>query len=189
MLYFVTGNTRKFEEVASMLPLAITQFPINLPEVQDIDAHVVVRAKLEEARAHHDGSFIVEDTSLYFDALNGLPGPLVKWFERAIGNAGLADLARRFENTNAQAKTIIGYANEDGSINFYEGTIAGTIVDPRGDNGFGWDAVFQPEGHVRTLAEMSLSEKNEVSSRRIAVGKLAHALETFQGSTLEKTSL
>lgn len=176
MLYFITGSEKKFTEVAAMLPVPIERLSIDLPEIQDIDAHVVIRAKLDAARAHHTGSFIVEDTSLYLDALHGLPGPLIKWFEKAIGNTGLAELAQRFGNAKAKAKTIIGHAKEDGTVSFYEGEVAGSIVSPRGENGFGWDAVFTPESKEKTLAEMSSFEKNEISSRRIAVEKLALAL-------------
>ena len=82
-LYFITGNKNKFEEVKSILP-EIEQLDVDLPEIQDIDAQNIIRFKLLEALRHHAGEFIVEDTSLYFDCLKGLPGPLIKWFLETI---------------------------------------------------------------------------------------------------------
>ena len=58
----------------------LEQFDIDLPEIQEIDAHKVVKAKLEAALAHHEGPFIVDDVSVRCGALNGLPGPFIKWF-------------------------------------------------------------------------------------------------------------
>ena len=170
-LYFITGNKNKFEEVKAILG-NIEQLDIDLPEIQDIDAKNIIRAKLLEALSHKDGEFIVEDTSLYLDCLKGLPGPLIKWFLKTIGNEGLANLAEKLSNNSAEAKTIIGYAKNRDEIKFFEGVIPGKIVAPTGVSGFGWDTIFQPEGFDKTFAEMTTEEKNRVSMRKIAVEKL-----------------
>lgn len=169
-LYFITGNKGKLAEVQSILG-NVEALDVDLPEIQSLDAHEIIRAKLEEAKRHQTGEFIVEDTSLYFEALNGLPGPLIKWFMKTIGNDGLNKIAETFGNSNAEAKTIVGYSNAQGEISFHEGTIRGTIVAPRGE-GFGWDPIFQPEGHVKTFGELLAEEKNSFSMRRIALEKL-----------------
>ena len=169
-LYFITGNKNKLAEVQSILG-NVEALDIDLLEVQSLDAHEIIKAKLEEAKKHQAGEFIVEDTSLYFEGLNGLPGPLIKWFMKTIGNDGLYKISEAFDNLNAEAKTIIGYSNAQGKISFHEGTIKGSIVAPRGE-GFGWDPIFQPEGHSKTFGEFSPEEKNTFSMRRIAVEKL-----------------
>ncbi|MDB5189125.1 MAG: hypothetical protein JWL82_82 [Parcubacteria group bacterium] len=176
MIYFITGNKNKFDEVKSMLPVEIEQLVVNLPEIQDLDPQVIIRAKLDAAFEHQDGPFIVEDTSLMLDALNGLPGPFIKWFERTVTNEGLAEIAKNQGKSHAVAKVSIGFARNKDSIEFYEGVLEGDIVDPRGENGFGWDIIFQPKGHDRTLAEMTQEEKNSLSMRTLAVRKLAEAL-------------
>lgn len=170
-LFFVTGNKDKFKEVKSILPEA-EQMEIDLPEIQDIDAKNVIRAKLLEALSHKKAEFIVEDTSLYFDCLNGLPGPLIKWFMKTIGNDGLHNLAKKFGKDKAEAKTIIGYAKNPKEIYFFEGSIMGKIVAPKGKSGFGWDSIFQPDGFSKSFAEMSHDEKNSISMRRIALNNL-----------------
>ncbi len=170
-LFFITGNKNKFQEVNAFLP-HIQQLDIDLPELQDSDPHKVVQAKLVEALTHKKGEFIVEDTSLYFECLNGLPGPFIKWFIKAIGTEGLASLADKLANTNATAKTIIGYAKNSNEITFFEGAVHGTIVAPRGKGGFGWDPIFLPDGYKKTFGEMTAKEKGAISMRRIALEKL-----------------
>lgn len=169
-LYFITGNKSKFDEVKSMLG-NVEQLDIDLPEIQDIDAKNIIRAKLLEALQHREGEFIVEDTSLYLDCLKGLPGPPIKWFLKTIGNEGLSNLAEKLANHEAEAKTIIGYAKNHEQVYFFDGSVKGRIVKPKGDYGFGWDPIFQPDGFHKTFAEMNNEEKNLVSMRRIALNK------------------
>lgn len=176
MLYFITGSANKFSEVKSILS-NVEQLDIDLPEIQEIDAKKIIEIKLHEAKKHHDGEFIVEDTSLYLDCLNGLPGPLIKWFLKTIGNQGLFEITEKLGNNKAQAKTIIGYSNTSGEINFFEGVLSGQIVLPRGENGFGWDEIFMPDNHDKTFAQMKPHEKNEISMRRNAVNKLKEFLK------------
>ena len=175
MIYFITGNKNKFEEAKAIL-LSIEQLDIDLPEVQETDAHEIIKAKLQGAFKYSQGEFIVEDTSLYFDCLNGLPGPLIKWFLKTIGNDGLVNLTEKLGNDKAVAKTIVGYAKDSNEVHFFEGSLRGRIVKPRGNIGFGWDPIFLPEGSGKTFAEMSQEEKNAISMRRIALNKLKEFL-------------
>jgi len=170
-LYFITGNKNKFEEVKLIFP-NVEQFDINLQEIQEIDAKKILNAKFLEALKYKQAEFIVEDTSLYLECLNGLPGPLIKWFIKTIGNEGLFNITKKLENTKAEAKTIIGYARSSKEIYYFEGSIKGKIVSPRGKSGFGWDPIFQPEGFLQSFAEMTQTEKNKISMRSIALNKL-----------------
>ena len=174
-LYFITGNKSKFEEVKSILG-DVEQLDLDLPEIQEIDAHEIIRNKLEVARTHQQGAFIVEDTSLYFIALNGLPGPLIKWFLKTVGNEGLFKMAESLGDFGAEARTIVGYSDGSGEVKFAEGIVKGKIVSPRGETNFGWDPIFQPEGYEQTFAEMSQEEKNKISMRRLALEKLQEFL-------------
>ena len=173
---FITSNKDKLREVNALIP-DVQGVDMDLPEIQEVDAHKIIAAKLTEAQRFHTGALIVEDTSLYIDAMNGLPGPLAKWFVKAIGVEGIYKLTEAFGSTKATARTIIGYADEEGSIHFFEGSISGMLVPPRGTNGFGWDALFQPEGSTKTFAEMTSEEKSRYSMRKIAVEKLRSYIE------------
>ncbi len=177
MLYFITGNKNKFEEVGAVIP-EIEQLDIDLPEIQELDAEEVVKAKLLEAFKHHDGEFIVEDTSVHIKALNGFPGPLVKWFTQALTHDGIVELVEKLGDSSCDMKTIIGYARNPEDIHFFEGVMSGKIVRRRdgGMGTFGWDPIFIPDGYTKTFAEMGREEKNQISYRRIAAEKLKHFL-------------
>lgn len=169
-LYFITGNKGKFSEVQSYLP-EILQLDIELPEIQELDPHLIIQAKLKEALRHHQGELIVEDVSLALDCLNGMPGPLIKWFLKRFGNQGLYDLTVKLGNSKAIASTMIGYSNNGSDPLFFEGSMIGSIVAPQGNQGFGWDPIFQLDGYDKTFAQM-WEGKKLVSMRRIAVLKL-----------------
>lgn len=175
-LTLLTGNKGKLNEFRTILP-NVQNLDIDLPEIQELDAHKIIQAKLEAAMQHHEGNFIVEDTSLYVDGLNGLPGPLIKWFLKAVDTDGVYKMAASTDSVEAQAKTIIGYASSSREIHFFEGVIEGKIVEPRGNHGFAWDTIFQPEGYDTTFAEMTAEEKNGISMRKIAIEELSRFLK------------
>lgn len=172
MLQFITGNYNKFAEVKAIIP-EIEQLDIDLPEIQSLDPQEIVAFKLKAATEQVQGNFIVEDTSLYLEGLHGLPGPFIRWFMKALGREALAKLAIESGNPRAEAKTIIGYLDDQGSTHYFEGSIKGQIVMPLGETSFGWDPIFMPDGYDVTFAEMGVKEKNEISMRRQAAQKLA----------------
>jgi non-canonical purine NTP pyrophosphatase (RdgB/HAM1 family) len=175
VIYFITGNKNKFNEFKKILP-EIEQLEIDLPEIQENNAREIIKAKLLEGLKYKESELIVEDTSLYFDCLNGLPGPLIKWFMKKLGNKGLFEITKKFDNYKAEAKTIIGYAKNKNEIYYFEGSIKGKIVPPRGKFGFGWDSIFIPEGYLKSFAELTNEEKNKISMRKIALIKLKEFL-------------
>lgn len=174
-LYFITSSKGKFLEVKSILP-DVKQIDLDLQEIQDIDPKKVIGEKLKEAQTKQEGEFFCEDTSVYVNCLNGFPGPLIKWVLKSIGDKGLAELVLKYKDHSAIAKTVIGYTTGE-ETKFFEGSIKGTIVMPRGQNGFGWDKIFLPQGFDKTLGEMTLVEKNKISMRKIAVEKLKFHLK------------
>lgn len=175
---FITGNAGKFKEASAIVPELVQQ-ELDLPEIQELDPHTVIAAKLDEARKHlTEGALVVEDTSLYIDALGGLPGPLIKWFLDRLKAEGIAELVETLGKGNtAEARCVVGYLAEGGNeAQFFEGTMRGAIVSPRGANGFEWDVIFQPEGSKKTLGELTFDEKNVISIRAQAFGKLLAAV-------------
>jgi non-canonical purine NTP pyrophosphatase (RdgB/HAM1 family) len=148
---------------------------LDLPEIQSLDLTAVIAKKAEMAYMNSDGaSVLVEDTGLYVDCWNGLPGPLVRWFEETVGPAGICCMLSSFPHRAARAQTLV--ATFDGSLRVFSGEIRGTIADsPRGEHGFGWDTIFVPEGEVRTLAEMDPWEKDSISMRSKAFRNFAAA--------------
>ncbi len=173
---FITGNANKFAEARAIVP-GLEMLEMDLPEIQEIDARAIIAAKLAEAVRREPGrALVVEDTSLYLECLHGLPGPLIKWFLQAMGPRGLYDVASKFAETRATARTLVGYA-DGGEVRFFEGVVAGSIVAPRGATKFGWDPIFRPSGQLKTFAEMTREEKNAISMRRKAFAALKEFLD------------
>ena len=176
-LYFITGNKSKFDEAQAILSdIKLEQLDIDLPEIQDVDAHEVVKAKLKAALEHHSGPLIVDDVSVRCKSLNGLPGPLIKWFLKVFSLEELHGLVEKMGNTDTEVSLLIGYARDREDIHFFEGVVRGKLVMPRGKS-FGWDPSFLPEGSDKTYGEMSYEEKNKMSHRRLALDKLKEFLE------------
>lgn len=176
-LYFITSNKHKFNEIKAEIP-DIKHLKIDLPEIQEIDPKKIIEYKLKHGLAHKKGSFIVEDVSFEMEALNGLPGPFVKWFLKAMGPEGLYKITQATEKNGARATATIGLVDLKGEIHFFEGEVSGRVVEPRVDNGFGWDRIFIPEGFDKTFSEMSIEDKNPISHRGKAVKKLKEFLNS-----------
>lgn len=195
-VYFVTGNANKVREVNAMLagrPGApvFTHVKLDLDELQGTAEEIVrhkwrtaaplVKATLPPGTPFH---LVVEDTALSFEALEGMPGPYVKWF-------GSPDMLRSMipAGASAAARASCMFAHgvvptEEGPLpvpRVFEGVVAGTIVAPTPVAGpevpFDWDTIFQPRGVDRTYAQMGLEAKNAMSHRRLALDLLCAAIE------------
>ena len=172
IITFITGNNKKLEEVKNILntntlnqSITLKSMKLDLPELQG-DPEYIVSEKCRIASLTVDGPVLVEDTSLCFNALGGMPGPYIKWFEDKIGLVGLNNLLMAYEDKSAIAKCIFGYKECNGSpIHIFTGNVYGSIVEPRGPLNFGWDPIFLPDGYTETFAEMNSETKNEISHR------------------------
>ena len=172
-LILVSSNPNKGIEAERILGVPLLRVSIVLPEIQAATVEEVTRYKLDVARTKGHRRILVEDVSLGFDELGNFPGPYVKWLLGAAGGAGLAAIAYALRNRSARAQCCVAYWNgSEGKL--FTGEVRGEIlVEPRGDQQFGWDAWFQPAGSERTFAEMTADEKDAVSHRGNAYRALA----------------
>jgi inosine triphosphate pyrophosphatase len=181
-LVFVTGNKGKLEEARAILPdFIIENKELDIPELQG-SREEIVQHKAQTAANQLGEPCFVEDTSLCFNALNGLPGPYIKEFMNRLGDGNLqlsrenlVKLLAGFDDKSAQAICMIGYCEPGKEAVCFEGITTGTIVEPRGDR-FQWDPIFQPDGYEQTYAEMSIATKNQISHRRKALMKFRQFL-------------
>lgn len=171
-LTFITSSEEKFTEIVRLLGRPLARASVALEEIQEVALGPVIVHKVRHAYAQIHGPVLVEDTGLAFAAWNGLPGALVKWFLSSLRNDGLCRLMRAETNRTATATTTFGYY--DGALcRVFSGSVEGIVVEsPRGTQGFGWDAIFQPRGSERTFAEMNPEEKDRFSMRRLALEQL-----------------
>ncbi|KAI2799658.1 hypothetical protein BLOT_011564 [Blomia tropicalis] len=168
-LTVITGNIKKLNEIVSIVgtdsPFEIVHRKIDLPEYQG-DLNFIVTEKCKHAARIVDGPVLVEDTSLNIEALGGLPGPYIKWFVDKLGPNGIHRMISDWTDKTATAICMIAYSEAaEKPIQVFKGICKGTIVKPRGDNQFGWDPCFQPDGFDQTFAEMDVKVKNEMSHR------------------------
>lgn len=165
-----SSNRQKLAEFEAM---GLSVLPgKSVPEIQDKDPYVVVTEKAKHAfLANGLTPTLVEDTSFEVDALDGLPGPFVKFFlgERAQREQLCHDLPQN--NRGVTMRTLL--AVFDGQeVRIEEGATRGTIAPtPLGPATFAFDDIFIPEGAEKTYSQMSLQEKNKTSSRMKAVQK------------------
>jgi ribokinase/non-canonical purine NTP pyrophosphatase (RdgB/HAM1 family) len=184
-LTFVTGNKNKLEEVkqilasAGALPFEMTNRKIDLPELQG-DPSEIAAEKCRLAAQEVNGPCLTEDTSLCFNALNGMPGPYIKWFLEKCGHDGLNKMLVGFDDKSAYAQTVVAFTTGPGAeVQVFDGRTNGKIVQPRGPLDFGWDPIFEPdEGKGKTYAEMTKEDKNAISHRFRSFTKLrSHLLD------------
>jgi len=183
-IVFITGNVGKLREVNQILnenlpkhiSLEITNHSVDLPELQGTPESICTE-KCKHAASLTKSATLIEDTCLYYNALNGLPGPYIKWF-MDIGLKGLHDLLCGFEDKSAYALATFAYTDgPDKPVHLFEGRVDGNIVLPRGKEGFGWDPIFEPiEANGKTFGELKKEEKNHISHRRRALEKLQNFL-------------
>ena len=169
-LTFVTGNLNKYTEAQAAIP-TLKHKNLNLPEIQEIDLYKVLEFKLNAALEAGVKQPLVEDTALELRALNGLPGPLIKWFVKSLGLIGIYDLCSHYAQFGCNALTAYAFYDRSGKICFVDGQVTGKIVAPRGD-GWGWDPIFQPEGSELTFGQMTLNQKEKFSMRAKALAAL-----------------
>ena len=170
-LHCVTSNPNKFRELSELLEYNLSRIELDFQEIQTTDLHELVKFKLRQAYEHVQAPVIVEDTSLYFEAWNELPGPLVKFFLKNIGLSGMVRALEEFNNNSASAVCCMGFTKDGKSMHLFEGKVKGNIVEPRGSQDFGWDSIFQPTGYQQTFGEMFSKEKHQISPRGAAAKK------------------
>jgi len=176
-LILVSSNPNKAIEAERILGMPLLRVALSLPEIQAATVEEITWHKLEIARTKGYHRLVVEDVSLGFDELGGFPGPYVKWLLEAAGGKGLAAIAYALNNRAAKAQCCVAYWDGENGHVFLGECDGEILVEPRGDQKFGWDAWFQPRGSLKTFAEMSDADKDRVSHRGLAYRKLAAHLE------------
>ncbi|CRL15844.1 RdgB/HAM1 family non-canonical purine NTP pyrophosphatase [Phaeobacter italicus] len=191
-LLVATHNKGKLEEMTHLLqPFGVTVVgagEMNLPEPEETEDTFVGNARIKaHAAAKATGlPALSDDSGITIDALDGAPGVYTAdWAETGNGRDFMMAMTRahtELEAKNApyprhaQFRCTLVLAWPDGHDEVFEGVMPGQLVWPiRGKDGFGYDPMFQPDGHEQTCAEMDRWEKNKISHRGQAVAKFVEA--------------
>ncbi|MDC1105270.1 non-canonical purine NTP diphosphatase [Prolixibacteraceae bacterium] len=189
-IIFATHNPNKLKEIQEMVGDSYQVLGLH-----DINCHeeIAETALTLEGNALIKSTYIhdkygqncfSDDTGLEVESLNGAPGV---YSARYAGPDCLAEdnmhkllhELKGSENRKAQFRTVISLIIDDEKYEF-EGIVKGEITTERsGEDGFGYDPIFKPDGYSRTFSEMTSSEKNLISHRGVAVRKLSLFLSTY----------
>ncbi len=190
-LVIASHNSGKVREIRALLgPYGIepvSAAELDLPEPEETGVTFVANAELK-ARAAADLSglpALADDSGLCVDALGGEPGIFsARWagetkdfaqamalVEQRIGESGPAP------SRAAHFVCALALAWPDGHVEWFEGRVDGTLVSPpRGDRGFGYDAMFVKDGERETFGEMDPDRKHTIGHRADAFGQLVAAV-------------
>ena len=186
-LVFATNNQNKADEVSALLEgqykiltLKDIGCEVDIPETGLTFAENAA-LKSNFIYEHYNLDCFGDDSGLEVDALDNEPGIYSARY------SGIRDDQKNLElvlqklsgKTDRKARFITVIALSQGGEDYlFEGKIEGTIRnEPKGDHGFGYDPIFQPDGYGVTFAEMTKAEKNKISHRAIAMNKLIEFLK------------
>lgn len=170
------GKVKEYQHAFEELGIEMVHLRMPYDEVQTFDLEEVVRKGMIEIKAKGVHDFIIDDTGLFIDYLNGFPGVWSAFVQKTIGNKGILKLMNSADERDATFKCCIG-CNINGKDMIVTGTCDGIILEEeKGKEGFGYDPIFSHDG-CRSFAEISVDEKNHVSHRGNAVRLLAEELK------------
>ena len=190
-LVIATHNRDKVKEIKTLL--TNTAFDVltldDFPDIKEIveDGETLEQNAFKKAKTVFDKTGLLslaDDTGLEVDALNGRPGVYSSRFsgENATYDDNVNKLLGMMEDVsdpgrNAKFRCVISIVGR-GIKKFAEGICPGKIIrDKRGEKGFGYDPVFYVPEYEKTLAEMDLELKNEISHRGLALKKAIQILK------------
>lgn len=190
-LVFSTNNKNKLQELQailgekySLLSLKDIGCTEEIPEEQPtLEGNASQKAFYVYNKYGHN--CFSDDTGLEIEALNGEPGVYSARYagEEKSAEANMEKVLfklAKINNRKARFRTVISLVI-DGKEKQFEGIVNGVILEQkRGESGFGYDPVFQPNGFEKSFAEMNLSDKNKISHRGRAVQKLVEYLNNLK---------
>lgn len=186
-LWIATGNRGKLIEFKTLLPQMDihpqSELPVYAPPPETGKTFEEnARLKARGLKAVKTGVWVIgEDSGLEVDGLGNLPGIHSARYAgpKASDSENVAKLLkmmslRSAQNRKARFQCCMVVYSPEGIEHVIQGTLHGTISDkPKGTDGFGYDPIFVPEGETRTLAELGITKKNQISHRAQAIRKLS----------------
>ena len=176
-IIFITGNQNKADYLAKYLGRPIDHVKLDLDEIQSLALREIVEHKVRQAYDKVKKPVIVEDVSLEFEALGGLPGPFIKFFVEKVPFETICSMVDG-KTRKATARCVFGYF--DGKyVELMEGSLDGEVATvPAGENGYGWDRIFIPQGYLVTRASLSEEEDRKTYLQIKPLAKLKEFLES-----------
>ncbi|SVC19096.1 uncharacterized protein METZ01_LOCUS271950, partial [marine metagenome] len=160
------GKIKEFRQAFDKTSVHLVKVPVGYPEIQASSLEEVVDFGLSWLKEKVPPPFVIDDAGVFVDGLNGFPGAYSRYVYDTIAPQGLLKQMEGLDNRSASFKCVLGLLLEDGTVHKFVGECKGKIIhELKGDNGFGYDPVFVPDGFDRTFAELPPEEKNKTSHR------------------------
>lgn len=174
---FVTGNQKKAEYIAKYLGFPVEHIKLDLDEIQSLDLKEIVEHKVRQAYEKIKKPVIVEDVSLEFAALGKLPGTFIKFFVDEVSFENICSMIDG-KIRKATARCVFGYFDGQ-DLKLFEGRLDGEIATtPSGENGYGWDKIFIPQGYTVTRASLEENDDQKTYLQIKPFEKLKKFLES-----------
>lgn len=166
---FITGNDNKARVLEKYLGYPVSRQKMELDEIQSLDLENIIKHKVRQAFDIVQSPVLVEDVGLVIEDMGRMPGPFIKWFVDELGLEKICRMVDGLASRKAKAQIAFGYY--DGrAARIFNGEVEGRISNnPRGDDSFGWNPIFIPEGATKTYAEMDGDETLRFSLRTTTV--------------------
>ena len=161
---FITGNQAKADYLSKYLGMNLKHTKIDLDEIQSLDLKSIVEHKARQAYEIVKSPVLVEDVSLEMKAFGRLPGPFIRFY---VDEVPFETICRSLDGLDRAAVARCTFGYFDGkNLEFFEGHLHGEIAEhPAGDNGYGWDRIFIPEGYSVTRACLNEDEDRKTYLR------------------------
>lgn len=188
-IVIASGNKGKIKEAQEILKeykiVSIEEIGVNVDVEEDQKTFEGNAIKKAKTIANMIGGklSLADDSGIEIEYLDGFPGVFTKRWHNGTDRERNLELIEKLKGVPREKRKIVfttAIALSDGEKIICEtGKIEGYVTEePRGENGFGFDEIFELE-NGKTLAEISSEEKNKISARKIALEKISQKLETI----------
>lgn len=198
-VFLASGNSHKFEEFISIvlklglkLNLYSADYIGGMPEVEEtgstFEENARIKAEALAKRSAYNSWILSDDSGLMVDALDGRPGVQ----SARYAGPGANDLANNIkllgelkgldgDNRTARFRSVLCFLQVGGECLYFSGDCEGRILtSPSGDQGFGYDPLFLPNGYDKSFAELGSAVKNAISHRGRAVASWIEYLKGIE---------
>ena len=182
-LLFITGNKGKLEEIAAFLKssgIELVHKHLDLVEPRSESLSEIAKEKAKDALKTVNEPFIVDDSGLFIDCLNGFPGTNSNWVFKKIGYPGILKLLEGKKDRKCAFKCAIALSIPGKEVVVFEGEELGTIAeDARGLSVFGYDPIFIPEADTKSCLAASFLNRRFKSLEQ----RSCERISSFAGKT------
>lgn len=187
-VFFATSNKGKLGEAQLILRpygIKLRQLSESKSEIQADDLEEIAGYAAAAIANGKSIAVLVEDSGLFIRELAGFPGPYSAYVHRTVGLEGVLKLLAGVADRSAKFRTVAAFCRPSEVPKCFTGEVSGIIVrSPRGSGGFGFDPIFAPDmERSRTFAQMTPSEKNQISHRSQALRRFGEWFTGLTGSS------